>query len=89
MVNKRIVLIVCSRLILTRSGFIGVKPKDGDWSPQNALFFKEYVDGEVFASYVMAVGQDRTLCLQLMKMSDSEDISVSDYLVGHGHAIAV
>lgn len=67
----------------------GVKPTDGDWSPQNVLFFKKIVDGQFFASYVMAVKQDRTLCLQLIKMSDSEDISVSDYLVEHCHAIAV
>lgn len=66
----------------------GVKPNNGDWSPQNVLFFKKLVDDKVFASYVMGVFSDRTLHLQLIDMSAKEDIAVSKYLVDQYHAMS-
>lgn len=67
--------------------FLGVKPTAGDWSPQNALFFKKFVDNRVFSSYVMEVLEDKTLRLQLNDvLSGEKDIDVAKYLVENCHA---
>lgn len=70
-----------------KAQLFGVKPTAGDWSPQNALFFKKFVDNRVFSSYVMEVLQDKTLRLQLNDvLSGEKDIDVAKYLVENCHA---
>ena len=86
MVNS--LLTMCEACFKSGFVFVGVKPSDGDWSTQNALFFKTYVDDKVFASYVMEVKPDKILCLQLIDISGKDDLAVSTYLVENYHATA-
>jgi hypothetical protein len=78
------------RIEFDRNSFLsGVKPVAGDWSPQNALFFKKFVDGKVFSSYVMGVSPEKTLRLQLNDvLSGDKDIDVAKYLVENCQATA-
>ena len=67
---------------------LGVKPPVGDWSTQNALFFKTLVGDKDFSSSVMEVKPDKTLCLDLY-ISGEDGFVVSTRLIDECPEIAI
>jgi len=65
----------------------GVKPIDIDWSVDDALYFKQLVDGKDLCCYVMDVLPEKKILLQMIDVSGKDDKILSKMLIDARHAL--
>jgi len=66
---------------------LGVKPIDIDWSVDDALYFKQLVDGKDLCCYVMDVLPEKKILLQMIDVSGKDDKILSKMLIDARHAL--
>jgi len=70
-----------------KAQLFGVKPIDNDWSVEDALYFKELVDGKDFCCYVMDVLPEKKILLRMIDVSGKDDKILSRTLIDARHAL--